>query len=147
MRGRLFLLTLLIGALSGCTDLEFTDVSNESSSRALIGTQYEVVGDVDAYGIKGRPNGEVEYISLIPPPGFTGWERGFKVPLERGSIITVTKVMKTNRWLDGRDAFIVTVEGTKMPLDTAETRLELNLGNEGDGHLKVNPTIYQRIER
>lgn len=139
-------LVLLIGALSGCMELKFTDVSNKPKNKAIIGTQYEVVGDVYAYGIRDQPRGEVEYIALIAPPGFTGWERAFKVELEHGSIITVAKVMKTNRWLDGRDAFIVTVEGTKMPVD-AEIRLELNLGNEGDGRLQLNPAIYRKVER
>jgi hypothetical protein len=78
MRGRFLSLALLLGAFSGCSmELALTDVSDKPKNKALIGTQYEVVGDVYAYGIRGRPRGEVEYITLIAPPGFTGWERAF----------------------------------------------------------------------
>jgi hypothetical protein len=140
-------LLLMIGMLSGCSaEVVLTDVSDSPKNRPLIGTRYAVVGNVDAYGIRQHPHGEVKYITLVPPPGFTGWERGFKVQLEYGSIVTIAKVMRTNRWLDSRDAFIVTVAGTQMPVDV-ETRLELFRDNEGGGRLQLNPTIYRKIER
>jgi hypothetical protein len=33
-----------------------------------------------------------------------------------------------------------------MPVD-AEITLELNMGNEGDGRLQLNPAIYRKIGR
>jgi hypothetical protein len=145
MKKRFLPLLLLIGALSGCMEVKLTDVSNKPKNKHLIGTQYRIIGNLDAYGIRKHSRAPVDYITLVPPPGFDGYEVDFCVRLEHGSVITVAKVMKTNRWLDGRDAFIVTIEGTEMPVD-AEIRLELNRGNEGDGRLQLNPAIYRKID-
>lgn len=138
------LVALLLGMISACSEVGLVDVSLDPDHMQLIGEQYEIVGAVDAYGIRPHSKAEVEYITLIPPPGIGGNEVGFKIRLRSGSRITIVKVMETNRWLDCGVAFIVTVEGTSMPI-AAMTRIEMNRGNESDGCLDLNPEIYRNV--
>ena len=135
-----------IGALSACSEVALTDVSEAPDFRPIVGTQYEIVGAVDAYGIRQHSKAEVEYITLIPPPGIAGSEVGFRIPVELGSKMTIDKVMRTNIWFSSRDAFIVTLEGTSMPTTTV-IRVEMNRGNEGNARLQLNPDIYRKIRR
>lgn len=135
---------LILGALTACTELVLIDISNESDSKALIGTQYEVVGDVSAYGIREYSAAPVEYISLVPPPGFTGSQVGFKIPLDYYSKITILKVMRANYWFECHEVFIVTMTGTSMPVDVP-IRLEMIGGNKGDNCLQLSPNIYRSL--
>ena len=137
------LLFITLGALVAC-QVRFEDVSKYPEFRHVIGSRYEVVGAVNAYGIRPHSKAEVEYITLIPPPGFDGSEIGFRVPINYGSKITVLKVLKSNRWPDPNITFVVKIEGTEMPIDST-IRIDLFRGNEGKGSLQLNPEVYQNI--
>lgn len=137
-------LLISIGALSGCSEVELTDVSKTPAAKALICEQYEIVGDVDAYGIRKHSKAEVDYVTLIPPPGIAGYEVGFRIPLHRGSIVTITNVLRTNYWFDSQTAFFVALEGTSLPVKST-IRIELFRGNEGPYPLTLNPDIYRKI--
>lgn len=141
-----FLLTLaILGALLGCSSEEkFEDVSGDPKFHAAIEARYEIVGAVDAYGIRPHSKGAVDYITLIPPPGIEGPEVGFKVPIRTGSTITVVKVLRTNRVFDPTMSFVVKLEGTGMPVNVP-TRIELFRGNGGAGFLQLNPAIYRQL--
>ncbi|MFZ4878844.1 hypothetical protein ACL9RI_27485 [Janthinobacterium sp. Mn2066] len=139
----MLLMCTMLGALVAC-QVRFEDVSKDPEFRHVIGSRYEVVGVVDAYGIRTHSNAEVEYITFIPPPGFDGSEIGFRVPINYGSKITVLKVLKSNRWPDPNLTFVIQIEGMKMPIDK-EIRIDLFRGNEGKGRLQLNPKIYRNI--
>ena len=132
-----------LGLLAGCSDIVLTDVSNDPDYRELVGEGFEIVGAVDLYGIRQHSKAPVEYRTLIPPPGIGGYEVAYRRPLERGARITVTKVMRTNRWFDCGIAFIVSID--KEPADPGvDTTLELNRGNKGGSCRELNPKIYRR---
>ncbi|MDQ2988102.1 MAG: hypothetical protein M3R60_03245 [Pseudomonadota bacterium] len=79
MATRTLLLTVMaVGALAGC-DERFADVSNDPRFRQNVGARYEVIGAVDAYGIRHHSKAPVDYVTLIPPPGIAGSEVGFRI--------------------------------------------------------------------
>ena len=142
-RTLLLLMVIAVGALVGC-DVQFTDVSKDPEFRQLVGARYEVIGALDAYGIRQHAKAPVEYITLIPPPGIAGSEVGFSIAIEPGSTITVLKVLKTNRWPDPDLTLEVRLTGTRMPVET-EIRIDLFRGNEAKDNTGLNPRIYRPI--
>lgn len=144
MRRTLFLLMVIaLGALVAC-QVQFEDVSKDPKFKHVVGSRYEVVGAVHGYGIRQHSKAEVEYITLIPPPGIEGSEVGFRVPINPGSKITVLKVLRSNRWPDPNLTLVIQLEGTQMPIGTT-IRIDLFRGNEGQGLLQLNPGIYRKI--
>lgn len=139
----LLLMLIAVCALAG-GDERFADVSNDPRFRQSVGERYEVVGAVDAYGIRHHSKAPVDYVTLIPPPGIAGSEVGFRIRIEPGSTITVRKVLKSNRWPDPDMTLEVQLTGTRMPVQTVVT-IDLFRGNEGDGVVQLNPRIYRRI--
>lgn len=137
-------LALVVLAFGLSIDLKLTDVSERPENRKEIGIRYEVIGRVDAYGIRPHSQAQVEYVTLIPPPGIAGPEVGFRAPVVAGSQVLITKVLKTNRWPDPAMTLEIKLEGTKLPADVP-TRIDLFRGNEGSGALQLNPTIYRKM--
>jgi len=131
------------GLLLGCSE-KLTDVSNDPRIKPFVGGQYEVVGLVDAYGMREHSKAPVDLIILNPPPGFKSHQVGFRTPVRIGSRITVLKVLRTNRVFDPNMDFVVRLEGAELPTQ-ATTRIPLFLGNEGDGFLQLNPAIYRKL--
>ena len=142
-------LLILLALLAGCDTREtYEDVSAEARSRDVIGTRYEVVGPVEAYGYRLHSQAPVEEVILIPPPGISGPEIGFQIPVRRGATVTVRKVVRTNRVFDNEMNLEVELQGTPMPFSvpvTAPVTIELFRGNEGDGYLQLNPKFYRRL--
>jgi hypothetical protein len=137
------LVVIAVSSLLGC-GVHFADVSNDSRFRPMVGTRYEVVGALNAYGIREHPGAEVDYITLIPPPGIAGSEVGFNIKIAPRSRITVLKVLKSNRWPDPDLTLEIQLTGTHMPVQ-AVTRIDLFRGNEGEDVAQLNPRIYRRI--
>jgi len=133
-----------LGALPGCSEQKLKDVSNDPKVKPFIGSQYEIVGLVYAYGMREHSKAPVDLITLIPPPGIEGSQVGFRTPVRVGSTITVLKVLRTNRLFDPEMDFVVSLEGTELPAE-AITRVELFRGNEGTGFLQLNPAIYRKL--
>ena len=138
----ILLMVTVLGALLACSEERLKDVSDEPAFKPVIGTQYEIVGAIDAYGIRQHSGAKVDYITLIPPPGIAGPEVGFIIPIKPGSSFTVTRVLRNNSWIDSDILFFVKMEGTQMPIDVV-TRIELFRGNEGNDLLQLNPKIYR----
>lgn len=138
------LMLALFGMLSACSQVTLIDVSEVPEYKPIIGAQYEIVGDVFGYGIRDYSAAPVEYISLVPPPGFMGSQVGFKIPLKYGSKIKILKVMSANYWFECHEVFIVTMTGTSMPADLP-IRLEMIGANKGDSCLQLNPSLYRSL--
>ena len=100
MNWRQIVLAILVAVtVSACSEVKLTDVSLHADYKPIVGAQYEVMGTLYAHGIRRHAQAPVHYITLVPPPGFDGSEVGFRVPIELGSRITITRVMRTNRWI------------------------------------------------
>lgn len=129
--------------LSACTDVKYTDVSTQHGYEVLVGTTYNVVSPITAYGIRKHSKAPVESVSLIPPPGITGSEVGFRVPIPIGTRLTVINVYETNVLLDPSASLGVRLHEVSLPADVP-IRVHLMRGNQGDERLSLNPKIFRK---
>jgi hypothetical protein len=139
-------LSVLVSLLSlfGCSDETRINVSEQDEFRRFVGMQFEVIGSVDAYGIRSHSRKEVEYATLIPLPGIDGPEVGFRTRLLIGSKVTVLRVVKTNRMFDPAMSYEVLLQGTQLP-KAVPIRLDLFRGNQGEGAMQLNPQLYREL--
>jgi hypothetical protein len=140
----LLFLAAILGFLSGCWEERRVDVSEWKQFKPYVGMQYEVIGPVDAYGIRPHSKAEVEYITLFPLPGFQGTQVGFRTRLPVGTKITVLRVIKTNRFGPPM-SYEVKLEGAQFPPVT-RIKLDLMNGNEGKDEMQLNPKLYRRLD-
>jgi hypothetical protein len=140
MRIHILMLVLLLGCDS---EEKLYDVSHEPASQAVIGGRYEVVGALDAYGVRQNSQAPVDYVTLIPPPGVEGPEVGFRIPISPGSTVTVRKVVRTTRF-SHRMTLMVELDGTPLPA-VVPVRIDMSRGNEGPSDLHLNPSIYRKL--
>lgn len=139
-----FVLVAFVGCmLLGCEERQVADLSDGPEYKGLVGSRYEIIADLVAYGIRRQLNKGAEYITLIPPPGIAGLEVEFAVPIKRGSVVTVLKIVKTNRWPDSDLTLIVHLAGTPMPIE-GQIRIDLFRGNEGGAGTLMNQKIYRK---
>ena len=136
---------VLAAGLCGCGEEHRVDVSQKDEFRRLVGMQYEVTGSVDAYGIRSYSRPEVVYVTLIPLPGISGPEVGYRIPLKLGSKVTIRKVIETNRAFDPNMSYEVLLEGTQLPT-AVPVRIDLFRGNQGDSPMELNPKLYRSLK-
>ena len=132
--------------LAGCSKEVLTDVSSQISYRQIVGTNFEVIGRLDAYGIRDHSSAPVKYVTLIPPPGIAGSQIAFVREVPRGTKATVTHVLQSNRLLDPQMTLLVRIESTDSQL-SIPARIDLFRGNEGKGAAGLNPSLYRKLEK
>jgi hypothetical protein len=135
---------IVLALLAGCGKETHEDVSAEPRSREIIGTRYEVIGQVHAHGIRPHSQAPVEHVVLLPPPGIAGTMIAWREPVRKGSIITVRKVVRTNRLFDGNMNLDVDLEGTPLPV-SAPVTVQLMRENKGEGYLQPNPAVFRKL--
>ena len=143
--GYLFLL-VCTAMLAACScEVTYADVSHHEEYRNVVGTRYEIVGEVDAYGIARHSKAPADYITLIARPGIAGAEVVFEAPVPRGATVTVTRVYQTNRIMfESGITLEVELHGAGLPL-RGWTLIDLNRGSEGPGPAGFNPAIYRKL--
>lgn len=129
--------------MQSCSEVALEDVSDEPAYSALVGSRYEIVGAIDAYGVRAHSGAATSHVTLIPPPGIGGSEVAYRRRLTLGSQIQVEKVFETNRWFDCGVALRVRLE--ERPDLSEEVRVELNRGNESESCRDLNPAIYRKL--
>lgn len=142
------LLAIAIAAsslLSACTDGQvLEDVSGRPEYKQIVGSRYEVVGKLEAYGVGENPYKRIEYVLLMPVYGYTGSEIGFDVPVQPGSKVTVTHVYRSIMPFSRSLTLGVQLQGTDLPVE-APVRIILRDGNEGKSPVSLNPDFYKKI--
>ena len=94
---RLPVLAAVALALSGCSSrIEYTDVSGDPEYAPIVGTRYEVVGNLTAYGVRRDYGGPVGWVTAKTAPGFDGPEAGFRHWVPPGTMLTVRRVLDSN---------------------------------------------------
>ena len=134
----------LVTLTSACSDETRREVSNQARYKNLLGEEYEVIGPIEAYGIRQHSSAPVDYVTLIPPPGIAGSYVGFRVSLQSGSTVVIQRVYDTNRWPDPDMSYDVILTGTLLPT-SAPVRIDLFRGNEGKDPSRLNPRLYRRV--
>lgn len=128
--------------LLACGETTMYDVSNKPDYREMVGATYTVIGSLAAYGIRKHSRADVEYVTLIPEPGITGSEVGFRTPIAIGTTVTVIRVYKTNRLIDSSISLEVRLSGDSIN-GSLPVRVDLMRGNQGVSNLSLNPTVFR----
>lgn len=137
----LFAIGLFAGASGGCSP---RDISHEPPFANMIGHEYRVIGDVDAYGIKqDLQDKDASYVTLIPPPGIGGPEVVFKRRVPKGQTFRIRGAMRRSVLLDNGTEYVIDLQRSDLPQDI-EVRLALMRGNES-GEADLNPRLCQRL--
>lgn len=140
----IFLLALLL--IAGCGNVKYIDVSQNSKYKNLVGKTYEVTGNVTAYVIDERSRGIEPYITVRAPPGIGGPEVVGEREIPIGTILTVTHVEKTNRFIECKTSLRLSpLDFQKEGLQKYKVRLEIRTGNEGGTCESLNPKHYREI--
>lgn len=131
--------------LPACSDWEtFEDVSSRPNYQKIVGSQYEVIGSVTAFGIRKTTTAQASYITLLPNSYITGWEVAFDLRIEPTSKIIVKKVLASNRLSFDNITFEVEVIGTPLP-KRVPVRIDVNLNNKGETPLSLNGRLYRKL--
>ena len=133
----------------GCGDGSGRDVSQHEPYASLIGAEYRVVGDVNAYGItKDLGSGRIDHVTLIAAPGISGPEVLFKKAIRTGTTFHVTGIRRVFRPFDNDLQYVVQLDDSELPVGV-EVEIDLlgsNEGSEGSNGW-LNPAAYEKVKR
>ena len=137
---------ILIAASSACVKLSVEELPSTSPYAKIIGAEYRVVAEVNAYGIyENMDRKVVSYVLLIPGVGIAGPEVAFKRRIAKGQNIKILSAWREHKLLSSDVYYLVTSQDTDLPRDV-QVRIELSRGNEGvDAGL--NPSVYERLAK
>ena len=125
----------------------YRDVSEKSKYKQFIGQKYEIIADLDAYGVRENSGQPEKNVILIP--GHTaigGPEIGFVNRLAEKSKVTITGVSMGKAWLGCDVVFVVKLEEDgKQIYQDLPVMIEMLRGNEHNNCTTLNPEIYRRI--
>jgi hypothetical protein len=137
---------LLAGVAIACSTAAGVDVSQEVEFTEMIGRDYQIVGDVDAYGIKNEDRDtNASYVTLIPPPGIGGREVVFMKRLPKGQTFRIVAATRRQRAFTNGIDYVVELNGADLP-QGLDVRIALFRGNES-GDTDLNPSLYQRVDK
>jgi len=114
------------------------DVTRESRYASVLGKQFSVKEDVLALGITLDRNykKQVDYITLVPRPGFAGPEVVTKAELKKGAQLKVVGVLKSNAGTEYKVEVISDPKPTASPVTVRQS------GAIDDGNFGIDKNIY-----
>ena len=146
MKSVLVMLAAVVLLVLCNTKESYRDVSAKPWASQAIGERYEVIGKVYGYGMREYSSAPVDYVLITAPPGVGGTTVAWEEPVRKGSVLTVRKVLKSNRILEHDINLVVDLEGTPLP-DAAPRTIRLVRANQGRGEVDLNPEIYRKLPR
>lgn len=136
---------VLIVASSACAERTVNELTFTSPYATVVGAEYRVVGEVDAYGIFENLDNRktATYITLIPGVGIAGPEVAFKHRIPKGQSIRILSAWRKRNFLSSDVYYLVALQYSDLP-GNVPIRIELSRGNEWAG-AGLNPNIYERL--
>ena len=142
-RNTLCVLAVSVGAAGACGP---TDISDHPSVADMIGREYRIIGDVDAYGIRlDLQDKEASYVTLIPLPGIGGPEVVFVRRLPKGQVFRIKSATWEFTPFDNGTEYLIELQNSDLPRGI-EVRLALFRGNDS-GDTDLNPRLYERLAK
>ncbi len=133
-------LAIVCGSGGACST---DDVRDEPQVVAMIGHEYQIVGEVYAYGVKAKlPADEASFVELIPLE-ITGPEVAFRARLPKGQTFRIASARRDVQLFGRSVEYLLELQNSDLP-SGIEIRLGLTRGNE-HGAADLNPQLYQRI--
>jgi hypothetical protein len=137
---------ICLAVFSGCTKPAVVDLSLTGQYAQVVGSEYDVISEVDAYGIyEDLDRKVIAYIELIPGVGISGPEVAFKKRIAKGQKIKVLSAWRERKLLYSDVYYVVALQDEGLPRDI-QVRIGLSRGNEGGG-AELNPHVYERIRK
>ena len=132
-------LALTVGFL-GCD----TSLNDRQPYAGMVGREYRVVGDVDAYGITRDLQSEAaSYVTLIPLPGIGGPEVVFRRRIAKGTTFRIRSARYRFMPFDNGTEYVIDLRDSEIA-QGLEVHIGLFRGNEA-GPVDLNPRLYERL--
>lgn len=93
---RSFFVLILAMLLLGCDQMEFDDISHEYNHENILLQNYISHMDLKIYGISSDTKKNIDYFTVVPPPGIGGTEVISEGELKQGSRIKILKIERCN---------------------------------------------------
>jgi len=136
---------ILISASSACVTRAVDELTFKSPYAGLVGVEFRVIGEVNAYGIYESLNKKaVSYITLIPGVGIAGPEVAFKRRIANGQVIRVLSAWRQRKTLSSNVYYLISARVADLPRNVP-VRIDLSRGNEGVD-VGLNPNIYESVQ-
>jgi hypothetical protein len=136
---------LLVITFGACDKRSVDDLTLKKPYANVIGTEYRIVGEVDAYGIYEDLNHKtVSYITLISGVGIAGPEVAFKRRIAEGRNFEILSAWRENKLLGSDIYYLVSIPNSELP-QGIQIRLELSRGN-GMENGEINPRLYEKLD-
>lgn len=137
-----FVCIVLLTVLSGCT--KPIDLTLTNPYAQIVGTEYRIVAEVDAYGIyEDLDKKVISYITLIPGVGIGGPEVAFRKRIAKGQKIKISSAWRERKFLYNDIYYVIALQDADLPRGI-QVRIDLSRGNEGVG-AELNNSVYERI--
>jgi hypothetical protein len=137
---------ILIVATISCAERADEELSFTNPYAKIIGAEYRIAGDVDAYGIYRDLNKrELSYITLIPGVGIGGPEVAFRKRIVKGKTIKILSAWREHKFFYSNIDYLVAIQDADLP-GNVPVHLVLSRGNEGVG-AELNPSIYEKVTK
>jgi hypothetical protein len=118
-----------------------TRLNADSPYSRLIGAEYRVVGEVNAFGLAAFRTKGLEFVTLIPGPlGIDGGEIAFRRKGTRDQRIRILSAWHRPVFSASGMYYLVEVEGADWGRDIP-VRIEMMRGNEGVGPLETHQSF------
>jgi hypothetical protein len=135
----------LVIASSACDKRSVDNLTLKKPYANIIGKEYRVVGEVDAYGIyEDLDHKKVAYITLISGVGIAGSEVAFRKRIAKGQNFEILSAWQENRLLGSDIYYLVSISNSELPRGI-QVRLELSRGNEMENG-EINPRLYEKLD-
>jgi hypothetical protein len=125
--------------------IPMADVSEASEYSNVIGKRFRTQHELLAIGITVDRNyrKHVDYINLVPPPGFSGPEVVTKERLGQGALLEVTGILKADSFLISRIEYVVRRMDVPKASD-APTTVSVDL--DSNRNFGLDEAIYVLVE-
>lgn len=143
---RWILLGLASFFMVSCVQTEMRDSSGDPKFRHIVGQTFRIKRDLLVIGVTAEKNyaRQLDYLVLVPEPGFSGPEVVTKGRLGSDAVIRVDRVLTAKSSLVSRVIYVVQRVDIEKPFE-AEARV-LVTGEVSDGNYGLDRSIYERTK-
>jgi hypothetical protein len=130
--------TILLSCLLllGCSPKDPIDISDDPEFASVIGLQFKSLEDLLAIGYTNDANYKpiLDFVSIVPKPGFSGPEVIFRDNLPQGQVLEVVGVLSSDNFLPRELFYKVKIlgstqyENASVIIDVNEESMSINRG-------------------
>ena len=141
------LLSLICAVLAACLQVEMRDVTSDPKYSTLVGERLRLRQEAWATAISTDANyaPKVDYVVLVPGPGFTGPEVVSRTKIEIGAEFRILRILRSTRLAASRTAYVVEPVGQSSD-DHREMRVAVTSDVE-EPNLGLDVNVFEIMPR